>query len=386
MNPAAQNFTMPALSPTMTEGTIANWKVKEGQPFSAGDVLLEIETDKATMDVEAQEDGVLMRIMRGEGSQGVQVGSRIAVIAEPGDDLSTLEIPPDEAPKKPAEPAKADEPKSAPPPAQETKKTRTGGGEREVKYPLLPSVQALVAQHGLDESAIRQVTPTGPGGRILKGDVLAYLGAINASTPSNLSSHIDRLSHLDLSNIKVAAPKEPPKEPSKEPEPKSEAPAPPAKSEVSVRVSMSRVIETQQKIHSSIGTFLPISSFVSRAADVANNELPRATRAPTPDELFNAVLGIDTPDVGTRGSYAPRISALKGVPPPPPKKADIIDVLTGADKKRTQTQPTMSAVPGLSTGTNIFSLEVPKEEEKRAAEFLDRVKLILENEPGRLVL
>lgn len=59
---AAQNFNMPALSPTMTEGNIAAWKIKEGDSFSAGDVLLEIETDKAQMDVEAQDDGILAKI------------------------------------------------------------------------------------------------------------------------------------------------------------------------------------------------------------------------------------------------------------------------------------------------------------------------------------
>ncbi|MBH1945568.1 biotin/lipoyl-binding protein, partial [Erythrobacter sp. YJ-T3-07] len=59
---------MPALSPTMTEGNIATWKVKEGDEFAAGDVLLEIETDKASMDVEAQDDGIMMKIFTGDGS------------------------------------------------------------------------------------------------------------------------------------------------------------------------------------------------------------------------------------------------------------------------------------------------------------------------------
>ena len=59
---AAQSFTMPSMSPTMTEGNIASWKVKEGDSFSAGDVLLEIETDKAQMDVEAQDDGLMAKI------------------------------------------------------------------------------------------------------------------------------------------------------------------------------------------------------------------------------------------------------------------------------------------------------------------------------------
>src|SRR5271168_473747 len=93
---AAQNFTMPALSPTMTEGNIATWNVKEGDSFSAGDVLLEIETDKASMDVEAQDDGIMAKIIQPDGAKGVQVGSRIGIIAEPGDDLSSLEMPEEE--------------------------------------------------------------------------------------------------------------------------------------------------------------------------------------------------------------------------------------------------------------------------------------------------
>ncbi|KAK1079545.1 pyridoxine biosynthesis protein, partial [Friedmanniomyces endolithicus] len=84
---------MPALSPTMTEGNIAAWRVQEGASFSAGDVLLEIETDKATMDVEAQDDGIMVKVMEQDGSKGVKVGTRIAVIAEAGDDASTVEIP-----------------------------------------------------------------------------------------------------------------------------------------------------------------------------------------------------------------------------------------------------------------------------------------------------
>ena len=75
---------------------IASWKVKEGERFSAGDVLLEIETDKATMDVEAQDDGVMMKIMSADGAKAVQVGTRIAVLAEAGDDVAALEIPADE--------------------------------------------------------------------------------------------------------------------------------------------------------------------------------------------------------------------------------------------------------------------------------------------------
>src|SRR5271170_1200772 len=94
------NFTMPAMSPTMTEGNISSWKVKEGDSFSTGDVLLEIETDKASMDVEAQDDGKMAKIFVPDGSKQVKVGTRIAVLADPNDDLSSLEIPADDS--KPA--------------------------------------------------------------------------------------------------------------------------------------------------------------------------------------------------------------------------------------------------------------------------------------------
>ena len=104
---------MPALSPTMTEGNIASWKVKEGDKFSAGDVLLEIETDKASMDVEAQDDGIVAKIIQGDGSKGIQVGSRIGVLAEVGDDLSSLEIPPEETSSTPPPKKEASKPEPA---------------------------------------------------------------------------------------------------------------------------------------------------------------------------------------------------------------------------------------------------------------------------------
>ncbi|SPO01127.1 related to pyruvate dehydrogenase complex protein X precursor, dihydrolipoamide acetyltransferase [Cephalotrichum gorgonifer] len=393
---------MPALSPTMTEGKIATWKVKEGESFSAGDVLLEIETDKATMDVEAQDDGVMMRIMKEDGSAAVQVGTRIAVIAEPGDDISSLEIPADEAPASaPAPPAEARS-ESAPTPAPEKKKSAVAasgvdGGKGEVKYPLLPSVQSLVHAHGLDEAAVAQITPTGPKGRILKGDVLAYVGSVKPEAPTSNSARFENLSHLDLSNIKVAPQKQAPAPAQKKAAAAEQParPAPPPTAEVSVPVSMARVIETQKKIHKSVGAFLPLSTFISRAADVANEELPPAPRgAPTADELFDAVLGIEggKATAASRGAYSPRISVLRelsaaaGKSATSARKADIFDILAGGKQRAAPPPRGPSATPGLSTGTNIFSLEVPRAEEKRATVFLERVKLILENEPARLVV
>ncbi|POR33497.1 Pyruvate dehydrogenase complex protein X component, mitochondrial, partial [Tolypocladium paradoxum] len=390
--PAAHNFIMPALSPTMTEGNIASWKVKEGDTFSAGDVLLEIETDKATMDVEAQDDGVVMKIMSQDGSKAVQVGTRIAVLAESGDDVSALEIPADEKQAKQAgDEAAAPTQSESNKPAGMQRSQAASGGTHEQRYPLMPAVEHLVKQNGLGKDEVSKIKPTGPSGRLLKGDVLAFLGTINADTPAAVSLRFEKLAHLDLSNIKVAENKAPAPAP-KQAEAAPEAPEAQAL-EINVPVSLAKVIEVQKKIQDTLGVFLPLSTFISRAAEVANDELPLAARKPTPGELFDQVLGLDKVKAarGSRGVYLPQISAI---PPasmlaprqPRPSKGDIIDELAGPSKTLASRFDGVPTVPGLSSGTNVFSLVVPKEEEQRAHVFLERCKLILEKEPGRLVL
>ncbi|KAI5928580.1 hypothetical protein F4810DRAFT_11062 [Camillea tinctor] len=390
---AAQNFTMPALSPTMTEGNIASWKIKEGDSFSAGDVLLEIETDKASMDVEAAEDGILMKIMQGDGSKNIQVGSRIGVFAEPDDDISKLEIPADEKPS----PKEAKKETQAPQESQQPAPAKAAGGQRQPKsgpkappqkYPLYPSVEHLVKEHKLDESAISDMTPTGPGGRLLKGDVLAYLGTVSPNRPEEIKARFVHNSHLDLSNIKIAAPKEAPKKATKT----TEVPIP-EDSVVTLPVSLAAVIEVQERIEKKLGTFLPLSTFIARATELANDELPLPSNyRPTADELFNQVLGLDkVGPKGSRGRYLPQISALPkpsftGVAPKPKAKVDIIDFLASQTKKTTSKPKRPSLQPGISTTDNVFSLTVPKAEEKRAQVFLQKVKAVLEAEPGRLVL
>ncbi|RYP79398.1 hypothetical protein DL769_002982 [Monosporascus sp. CRB-8-3] len=400
---AAQNFTMPALSPTMTQGNIAKWKVREGESFAAGDVLLEIETDKASMDVEAQDDGVLVKITQGDGAQNIQVGSRIGVVAEPGDDIASLEIPADEpqpakkedesaaAPKQEqaaaAASASAPEKKAAAPPPK-----GLGRKHPPQKYPLYPSVEHLLKEHKLDEAAVSEITPTGPQGRLLKGDVLAYLGAINAKRPAEIKTRFEHNAHLDLSNIKIKAAPEAAKEAKKPPVP--EKPAAPEELSISVPVSLAAVVEVQRRVEAALGTFLPLSTFIARAVDVANDDLPPpADYAPSADELFNQVLGLDK--VGgprrSRGRYLPQVAALNpsftgAAPKPAPKKLDVIDFLAGGSKK---SAPRLVAgpAPGVSaSGPNSFSLRVPRAEERRAKTFLQRVKVVLENDPGRLIL
>ena len=116
---AASVFKMPAMSPTMSEGGIVAWKIKPGDSYSAGDAILEVETDKANIDVEAADDGKLWEILINEGTSGIPVGKAIALIAEQDDDLSTLEKPaiedetaqaPKEEPKKEEEPKQEEKP------------------------------------------------------------------------------------------------------------------------------------------------------------------------------------------------------------------------------------------------------------------------------------
>ncbi|KAK8049279.1 mitochondrial pyruvate dehydrogenase protein x component-like protein [Apiospora phragmitis] len=392
---AAQNFTMPALSPTMTEGNIASWKLKEGESFSAGDVILEIETDKASMDVEAQDDGILMKITQGDGAKGVQVGARIGVLAEPGDDISSLEMPADNS--KPAAPKEAKKEPEAAQPKEEKKAAgsstpkKSGQKAAPQKYPLYPSVEHLIKENGLAESAISEMTPTGPQGRLLKGDVLAYLGKVTDDRPAAIAKRFEHNSHLDLSNIKLAKPAAPAKATKKEPV--AEAPK---DIQISLSVSLASVIEVQKCIESTIGTFMPLSTFIARAADVANDELPLPSNyKPSADELFNQVLGLNTvsPKV-SRGYYLPQVAALPpssftGVAPKPKaSQMDIIDFLASGTKKSTKTatkqQPSVAS--GISTGVNTFTLTVSPAEQKRAQAFLTRMKMVLENDPGRLVL
>src|SRR3546814_17549650 len=108
------NILMPALSPTMTEGTLVKWNVGEGDEVKAGDVIAEIETDKATMEVEAVDDGTVGKIVVAEGTEGVQVNAVIAVLVGEGDDAGTTETgaAEPEAPHTPAEPAHQATPKT----------------------------------------------------------------------------------------------------------------------------------------------------------------------------------------------------------------------------------------------------------------------------------
>ena len=167
---------MPALSPTMEKGNLAKWLKSEGDKVKAGDVIAEIETDKATMEVEAVEEGKIGKILVPDGAQGVKVNDVIAVLLEEGEDAGAIKAgaaPAPKAaaapaPKAEAAPAKAEAPKqpaAAPAAAAPTPAPAAASGARIFASPL---AKRLAQQHGLDLS---RVVGSGPHGRVVKSDV-----------------------------------------------------------------------------------------------------------------------------------------------------------------------------------------------------------------------
>ncbi len=160
---------MPALSPTMEEGTLAKWLVKEGDAVASGDVMAEIETDKATMEFEAVDEGTIGKIVVPEGTEGVKVNDVIAVLLEDGesaDDITASAAPaPAAQPAAAAEAAPAGAPDKAGPAAAPAPAAPVKDGNRIFATPL---ARRIAQDKGLDLS---QLTGSGPHGRIIKADV-----------------------------------------------------------------------------------------------------------------------------------------------------------------------------------------------------------------------
>ncbi|RTR23506.1 pyruvate dehydrogenase complex dihydrolipoamide acetyltransferase [Azospirillum griseum] len=163
---------MPALSPTMTEGNLAKWLKKEGDTVKSGEVLAEIETDKATMEVEAVDEGRIGKILIPAGTQGVAVNTPIAILLEEGEDESALSAPV-AAPAAAAAPAPvaAAAPAAAAPAAVAPASAPQAGGARLFASPL---ARRIAEQAGID---LKSVKGTGPNGRIVKADVEAAKAA-----------------------------------------------------------------------------------------------------------------------------------------------------------------------------------------------------------------
>ena len=173
---------MPALSPTMEEGTLAKWLVKEGDKVNSGDILAEIETDKATMEFEAVDEGTIAKILVPEGAEGVKVGAPIAVLAGEGEDMKAASAA-TKAPSPPsggeettgeagrgegdskaaATPSKPEISAAAPTPPPSPPKGGEGG-----RIKASPLARRIAEEKGIDLSSVQG---SGPGGRIVKADI-----------------------------------------------------------------------------------------------------------------------------------------------------------------------------------------------------------------------
>ena len=174
---------MPALSPTMEEGTLAKWLVKEGDKVNSGDILAEIETDKATMEFEAVDEGTVAKILVPEGAEGVKVGEPIAVLAAEGEDPSKAASSAPKAdtsapaPPKAASAPKADETPKTEAPAPATAPARAQSD----RIKASPLARRIAEGKGIDLSSIQG---SGPGGRIVKADLEQRAGVTAASAPA----------------------------------------------------------------------------------------------------------------------------------------------------------------------------------------------------------
>lgn len=167
------NITMPALSPTMEEGNLSKWLVKEGDKVKSGDVLAEIETDKATMEVESVDEGTVAKLVVAAGTEGVKVNALIAILAADGEDVSAAAssgggaspAPKAEAAPAPKAEAAPAQKASEPAPAAAASAPASSGGAKPFSSPL---ARRLAKEAGLDLSA---VSGSGPHGRVVKADI-----------------------------------------------------------------------------------------------------------------------------------------------------------------------------------------------------------------------
>ncbi|WEW59985.1 pyridoxine biosynthesis protein [Emydomyces testavorans] len=274
--------------------------------------------------------------------------------------------------------------------------------------PLYPSVAQLVHENNIPEADISKIPATGPNGRLLKGDVLSYIGAIPSDYPSTLSSRLSKLAQLDLSNIKPAAAPQPTKQPAQQHKPTEAAVDPepiPAEEEdleakLAVPISLSRVLRVQKRVRAAIGVTIPLETFVAKATEIANDELPvtrSRTRQEIADQLFDEIVGAqsssayDLPPT-SRGDYVADIispAELDSVTEQSNvRTADIIDILSGnAPVSDTSRQRRMAASPVEDDQkTSVFSVTVPTSETLRGQAFLERMQTVLEDEPEKLVV
>lgn len=191
----AIKLMMLALSPTMEVGTIAKWNVKEGDEIANGDVICDVETDKATMDYEAMDDGTLLKIVLPEGGQA-KVGDTIAIIGEKGEDISELlsSVESSPAPVKKTEVVESKEEKATPQVAPKSEGPSSSPG----KILASPLARKLAGEHGLD---IRMISGSGPGGRVVKRDIESALAGGGAKAVSSFAGSSTPVQALESDKV-----------------------------------------------------------------------------------------------------------------------------------------------------------------------------------------
>jgi pyruvate dehydrogenase E2 component (dihydrolipoamide acetyltransferase) len=172
------DILMPALSPTMEEGALAKWHVKTGDKVKSGDVIAEIETDKATMEVEAVDEGVISEILVPEGSQGVKVNSPIARLTGEGETPAKAEPTKTEKPAPQAAPAAPPAAPKAEPVAAKAEAPAAPAGDRVLASPV---ARRIAEEKGID---LAQVKGSGPHGRVVEADVAAAKPGAAPTTPA----------------------------------------------------------------------------------------------------------------------------------------------------------------------------------------------------------
>ena len=383
------------------------------------------------------------------------------MIAEAGDDLSTISLPEEDSPsptssqealssrdsssqssESPAEAPSNAESSSLPAHKPKAEDEQQKGSAQRQRHRLYPSVQHIVREKALSDAEVDKIPTSGPNGRLLKGDVLAYLGLIHSSYPSELSERVSKLGHLDLSNIKPSTPKQvvdPTTRsessvvtPSRSLSSPSSSPEAEKPTTLTLPISLDAVLQVQRRIRRVLGIELPLSTFISRATEIANQDSqpassPKETTTVSADRLFNEILGLDkilsssssvsarTATRLSKAGFTPQITAtveVKSTSSITDTQSrgrhstidDIYDLLTtptvttslGSGTTKPKPQPLASSASSSSSSfssspitRDVISVNIPNpssDEERRARTFLGRVKTILELQPGRLIL
>ncbi|CAJ0586053.1 unnamed protein product, partial [Mesorhabditis spiculigera] len=278
--PSHKKVALPALSPTMEMGTVVSWQKKEGDQLGEGDLLCEIETDKATMGFETPEEGYLAKIMIQEGTKDVPIGKLLCIIVESKDEVAAFaDYKPEEgaaaAATPPASPKKAEQPKQAEPAQPQVQKvtpqraaasSAPSGG----RLSATPFARKIANEQGLD---LKSVSGSGPGGRILAADLSSASPSPAGGTPQQPSSAIGGpgdYTDITLSNMRKTIAK-------RLTESKSTIPHYYLSSEINI----DNVLQVREKLNTLLAkgavgepTKLSINDFIIKASALSNIRVP----------------------------------------------------------------------------------------------------------------